>query len=999
MFPKILTIGDSITHGVIYSGSDTESGGYRTELYNLFGSDNFDVDFVGPRSNGPSNIDKNHAGNRGWRTDEILNGRVSEPEIGKLDDWLNTYQADVVLLTIGTNDVLQNYDLGNADDRLKEIVDKITTKLPNSHLFLGSIPNSYKYADDLQQVANFNSQALQIVNNKVAQGKNVTYVDINSKLNQNDLADQIHPTLDGYTKMGNAWYDALVPFLGIQKTTRVQAENMTLTNYIVESRNSSALGQKVISVNAATNSIGTASFQFSGSANKYDVVVSYYDENDGQGQLKFKVGGNQVDQWTLNQNLGNASANSQTKLRRTVATGISLNPGTAIEIQGTANQGEYARIDYVEFIPYSNASFSAANITQASGTTNTISVTYTDEDGIDLSSIDNNDIRVTGPNNFNQLATLTGVNQSNGAVTGFYRINAPGGTWDTADNGTYTVVLQNNQVKDNSNNFFPGGNLGNFQVNLAQSGGNIRMEAENMQRTSYLIESNTAASNSQLISLASSGSSSGKVTSNFSGASGIYDVVVRYFDENDGQASVSAKIGGTQIVQWSFNQNLGNSGAVSQTAVTKTIASGLFINQGAAIELQGIANSGEFARIDYIEFLAAGTAPAASDVRAPTATLSATNITNTSNSAYTFTVTYTDDQAVDISSLDSSDLRVTGPNGFNQLATFVSLDSNTNGAIRTATYSLNPLGGSWDALDNGNYTVALQANQVKDTSGNFISGGNLGTFQVSVPQSNGTVRIEAESMQLTNYLVESNTAASSSKAIGLPKSGATSGIASTTFTGVSGSYDVFLRYFDENDGQAQLTTSIAGTQIDQRTLNQNLGSASPDNQSAVTQKIATALSINQGATIQIQGLANQAEYARVDYIEFIPVQQAPLTVINGTDSADILTGNSENNTINGFAGNDTLTGGAGNDSLNGGSGADLFVLAQEQGTDTISDFTDSQDVLGLSGGLTFQQLSIIQGTDVNWNNTLVKITSTDELLATLNGIQATSITVNDFTVV
>ncbi|GEM_PF-2288720 len=988
---KIMPLGDSISYGVVNSQvGDTESGGYRTELWNLFGADNFSADMVGSVSSGPTNIDRNHEGHRGWRIDEISSS---------VDGWLTTYQPDAVMLMIGTNDILQNYDVNNADDRLDALVDKITSKVPNARLFLGSIPPSFKYADDLAQVNAFNTQVLQIVNNNVSQGKKVTFVDINSKLNENDLADKIHPTIGGYTKIANAWYDALLPFTDIKKTTRIQAEDMTLTNYSVESGNSSALARKVISLGNTPN--GTASFQFSGTSGKYDVVLGYYDENDGQAQLKVKIGGNQVDQWTLNQNLGSGSANSQTKTRRTVATSFTLNQGTTIEIQGTANQAEYARVDYVELIPNetsSTASLSAANITEGDGTTHTFSVTYMDDDGVNLSTLDGNDIRVTGANSFNQLAYLIGVNQSGADVTGFYRINAPGGSWDTADNGTYSVALQNGQVKDTQNNAFPSGNLGTFQVNVPPPLGNIRIEAENMQRTTYLVESNTAASNGQLISLAQSGGSSGTATTTFNGASGIYDVVVRYFDENDGQTTLTAKIGGTQIAQWTFNQNLGSSGANSQTAVIKTIATGLSINQGTTIQLQGLANQGEFARVDYIEFLSAGAALAISpaDVTAPTASLSASNITQGNGTTQTLTVTYSDNEGVDVSSLDGNDLGVTGPNGFNQLATLVSVDTNTNGTPRTATYSINAPGGTWDTLDNGSYTVALQNGQVKDTSSNFVQSGNLGTFQVNVPQPAVNIRMEAENMQLTTYLVESNSVGSGSKVIGLPKTGGTNGTATTTFTGASGTYDVLLRYFDENDGKAILTTSIGGIQVDGRTLDQNLGSGAVNSQTAVTKTIATGLSIDQGTTIQIQGVANQAEYARVDYIEFVPVN---VSTIDGTEFADTLTGNSQNNIINGFGGDDILIGGAGNDSLNGGGGADLFVLAAGEGSDVITDFAGGQDRLGLGGGLTFEQLAIAQGTGANLYNTVIAIANSDQLIATLTGIQASTITATDFTAV
>jgi hypothetical protein len=45
------------------------------------------------------------------------------------------------------------------------------------------------------------------------------------------------------------------------------------------------------------------------------------------------------------------------------------------------------------------------------------------------------------------------------------QITPPGGSWDIADNGTYSVVLQASQVSDTNNNFAAGGALGTFNVN------------------------------------------------------------------------------------------------------------------------------------------------------------------------------------------------------------------------------------------------------------------------------------------------------------------------------------------------------------------------------------------------------------------------------------------------------------------------------------------------------------------------------------------------------
>jgi hypothetical protein len=110
----------------------------------------------------------------------------------------------------------------------------------------------------------------------------------------------------------------------------------------------------------------------------------------------------------------------------------------------------------------------------------------------------------------------------------------------------------------------------------------------------------------------------------------------------------------------------------------------------------------------------------------------ATTLTSDGASEYTFSVGYNDNVGVNIASLDSNDIRVTGPNGFSQLATLVSIDSSTNGSPRTATYKINAPLTAWNATNNGLYTVALQSGQVSDTSGNFGNAGTVGNFLVSI---------------------------------------------------------------------------------------------------------------------------------------------------------------------------------------------------------------------------------------------------------------------------
>lgn len=122
-------------------------------------------------------------------------------------------------------------------------------------------------------------------------------------------------------------------------------------------------------------------------------------------------------------------------------------------------------------------------------------------------------------------------------------------------------------------------------------------------------------------------------------------------------------------------------------------------------------------------------------------------------------------------------------------------------------------------------------------------------------------------------------------------------------------------------------------------------------------------------------------------------------VINAQGGDDDLFGLSGDDVLRGGEGDDLLDGGLGNDELMGGAGRDRFVLALGNGTDTIVDFTVGQDLLALAGGLSAAQLSVVQGTGADVSNTLVKTTGSNELLAILAGVQATTITSGSFVTV
>ena len=106
----------------------------------------------------------------------------------------------------------------------------------------------------------------------------------------------------------------------------------------------------------------------------------------------------------------------------------------------------------------------------------------------------------------------------------------------------------------------------------------------------------------------------------------------------------------------------------------------------------------------------------------PLAALVANSVVVTATGAQ-FDVTYTDANAdVSVSTIDSQDVLVTGPNSFSRLASLVSVNPSVNGSPLTATYSIAAPAGLWLTADNGTYTITMQANQVSDVAGHFVAG-------------------------------------------------------------------------------------------------------------------------------------------------------------------------------------------------------------------------------------------------------------------------------------
>ncbi|MET7392899.1 RICIN domain-containing protein [Dactylosporangium sp. NPDC005572] len=191
---RVMPLGDSITEGT------QVPGGYRIGLWQRTTAGGYRVDLVGSQFNGPAALgDHDHEGHPGWRIDQID---------ANVTGWLRTTTPRTVLLHIGTNDILQNFNVAGAPGRLSALIDHITAAVPSADVFVASI---IPLSNSGQEAAarTFNATIPGIVQSKVNAGKRVHFVDMHAALTTADLIDGIHPTATGYDKMATAWYAAL----------------------------------------------------------------------------------------------------------------------------------------------------------------------------------------------------------------------------------------------------------------------------------------------------------------------------------------------------------------------------------------------------------------------------------------------------------------------------------------------------------------------------------------------------------------------------------------------------------------------------------------------------------------------------------------------------------------------------------------------------------------------------------------------------------------------
>ena len=187
---RIMPLGASSTVGTGSPGT----AGYRGPLQELFSADGVVVDLVGSQQDGPTSVpDRDHEGHGGWTL-----ARMAPVVAG----WVRRARPDLVLLHVGTNDLLQGVSGPTAAARLDALLDAVRSASP-AHVVVAGV--WAPLPGRTRARAEFAVGARRVAAEHRAQGHSVTYADTSTLLSAGDLADGLHPDASGYRRIAAMW--------------------------------------------------------------------------------------------------------------------------------------------------------------------------------------------------------------------------------------------------------------------------------------------------------------------------------------------------------------------------------------------------------------------------------------------------------------------------------------------------------------------------------------------------------------------------------------------------------------------------------------------------------------------------------------------------------------------------------------------------------------------------------------------------------------------------
>jgi lysophospholipase L1-like esterase len=195
-----MPLGASITYGTASSDGNGYRLALRTQLISSSGGAT-KINMVGSRQSGTM-PDNDVEGWPGLRIEQVQSkARASVP----------VWKPNVVLVNAGTNDALQGWNVSSAGARMEDLVRGVWVDSERAVVVLSTLlVNSNVEAE--RNVGVINRQYRELVGRLRDEGRRVVLGEMHGEKGPQveDLADGTHPTDEGYRKMAEVWFEALV---------------------------------------------------------------------------------------------------------------------------------------------------------------------------------------------------------------------------------------------------------------------------------------------------------------------------------------------------------------------------------------------------------------------------------------------------------------------------------------------------------------------------------------------------------------------------------------------------------------------------------------------------------------------------------------------------------------------------------------------------------------------------------------------------------------------
>jgi len=212
---RIMPLGNSITFDQnsldkTNPRNDADRISYRYRLYQQLYDEGYIFDYVGSENAGLNYFQNTELDDNAgfpaietWQLANLINSGYNEVT-GYYEcpgPYLSYYSADIILIHIGTNDLIESAS------EVEDLLDNIRYFDPDVHILVARIVNRRNYHS---ATTTFNNNVELMVNMRGDPRIRMVNMETGAGINYStDMIDDLHPNQNGYNKMGEKWFSAI----------------------------------------------------------------------------------------------------------------------------------------------------------------------------------------------------------------------------------------------------------------------------------------------------------------------------------------------------------------------------------------------------------------------------------------------------------------------------------------------------------------------------------------------------------------------------------------------------------------------------------------------------------------------------------------------------------------------------------------------------------------------------------------------------------------------